>query len=155
MKKSILFLSVFYLLLIFGCQQTADIEAEKAEILRILNEDDQELLDGVIKVDSADTSTSINIMQGELRHMKAADAAAKNNELLSRGKFVRIENLEGPIIGVSPDGRMAWAAVKTRFTIAYTDSLGESKEWQGTEARLEVYEKKHGKWESMATAQTY
>ncbi len=155
MKKSVLWLPVFCLFLIFGCQQAADIEAEKAEIARILNEDDQELLDGVIRVDSADTSASINIMGGELRYLTAAETAEKNNELLSRGKFVRIENLEGPVIGVSADGRMAWAAVKTRFTIAYTDSAGETKEWQGTEARLEVYEKKAGKWQSVATAQTY
>ncbi len=68
---------------------------------------------------------------------------------------IKIENLDGPIIGVSPDGNMAWVAVKTKFVIAYTDSLGIDKEWEGIEARLEAYEKKENKWEAVACAQTF
>ena len=155
MKNLCICVGTLLILLFFGCQRPVDLEAEKAEILRILTEDDQELLDGVIKVDSADTGTSINIMQGELKHLTQAETAEGNAELLKRGKFVKIENLEGPFISISPDGNMAWVAVKTKFTIAYTDSLGEEKEWEGIEARLEVYEKKNGKWNGMATAQTF
>jgi len=59
------------------------------------------------------------------------------------------------VINISPDGKMAWVAVKTKFVIAYTDSLGEEKEWEGIEARLEVYEKKNNKWDAVACAQTY
>jgi len=153
-----IFIIVFFLsstMFLTGCEKRIDIEAEKAAISKIMAEADQELLDGVLKKDTTDTSVSINIMEGKLTRLTAEEAIERNQTLLDRGKYVKIENLEGPIINVSPDGQMAWAAVKTKFTIAYTDSLGMEKEWEGVEARLEVYEKENNKWRSVATAQTY
>ena len=152
------FIIVFFLasmMFLTGCEKRINIEAEKAAISKIMAEADQELLDGVLKKDTTDTSTSINIMEGKLTRLTAAETYERNQSLLDRGEFVKIENLEDPIINVSPDGQMAWVAVKTKFTIAYTDSLGMEKEWEGVEARLEVYEKKNNKWSSVATAQTY
>ena len=152
------FIIVFFLasmMFLTGCEKRINIEAEKAAISKIMAEADQELLDGVLKKDTTDTSTSINIMEGKLTRLTAAETYERNQSLLDRGEFVKIENLEDPIINVSPDGQMAWVAVKTKFMIAYTDSLGMEKEWEGVEARLEVYEKKNNKWSSVATAQTY
>ena len=51
-----------------------DIDAEKAEILRILAADDQELLDAVIKDDSTDVEESINIMEGNLERLTGVEA---------------------------------------------------------------------------------
>ena len=121
----------FLILISFGCMKNVDIEAEKAEILKILAAADQELLDGVIKDDSTDVKESINIMEGNLERLTRAEANRRNKTLLEKGKFVKIENLDGPMINVSPDGKMAWVAVKTKFVIAYTDSLGIDKEWEG------------------------
>ncbi len=152
------FIIVFFIssaMFLTSCEKKIGVEAEKAAILKIMTDADQELLDGMLKKDTTDTSASINIMEGELRQLTAAETYEKNKSLLERGKFVKIENLKGPIISVSPDGKMAWMAVKTKFTIAYTDSLGLEKEWEGIEARLEVYEKKNNKWSSVATAQTF
>ena len=145
----------FLILISFGCMKSVDIEAEKAEILKILAAADQELLDGVIKDDSTDVEESINIMEGNLERLTRAEANRRNKTLLEKGKFVKIENLDGPMINVSPDGKMAWVAVKTKFVIAYTDSLGIDKEWEGIEARLEVYEKRENKWEAVVCAQTF
>ena len=145
----------FLILISFGCMKNVDIEAEKAEILKILAAADQELLDGVIKDDSTDVKESINIMEGNLERLTRAEANRRNKTLLEKGKFVKIENLDGPMINVSPDGKMAWVAVKTKFVIAYTDSLGIDKEWEGIEARLEVYEKKENKWDAVVCAQTF
>ena len=145
----------FLILISFGCMKNVDIEAEKAEISKILAAADQELLDGVIKDDSTDVKESINIMEGNLERLTRAEANRRNKTLLEKGKFVKIENLDGPMINVSPDGKMAWVAVKTKFVIAYTDSLGIDKEWEGIEARLEVYEKKENKWDAVVCAQTF
>jgi hypothetical protein len=49
---------------------------------------------------------------------------------------------------------MAWMAVKTKFVIKY-DSSGVEKEWEGIEARLEVYEKKDNEWVAVAGVQTH
>ena len=155
MKTIIISMCAFLMLISLGCEKKVAIEAEKAEILKILAADDQELLDNVIKDDSTDVEESINIMQGNLERLTGAEANRRNRTLLERGKFIKIENLDGPIINVSPDGNMAWVAVKTKFVIAYTDSLGIDKEWEGIEARLEVYEKKENKWNAVACAQTF
>ena len=140
MKTIIISLCAFLMLISLGCEKKVDIDAEKAEILKILAADDQELLDGAIKDDSTDVEESINIMQGNLERLTGAEANRRNKTLLEKGKFIKIENLDGPIINVSPDGNMAWVAVKTKFVIAYTDSLGIDNEWEGIEARLEAYE---------------
>jgi len=155
MKIFIISLFSFLLIISFGCLKKVDLEAEKAEISKILAADDQELLNGVIKEDSTDVEESINIMKGNLERLTRAEVNSRNKTLLEKGKFIKIENLDGPIINVSPDGKMAWVAVKTKFVIAYTDSLGIDKEWEGIEARLEVYEKQDNEWDAVACAQTY
>ena len=155
MKTIIISLCAFLMLISLACEKKVDIEAEKAEIFRILAADDQELLDGVIKDDRTDVEESINIMQGNLVRLTQAEVNRRNKTLLEKGKFIKIENLDGPIINVSPDGNMAWVAVKTKFVIAYKDSLGIDKEWEGIESRLEVYENKENKWDAVACALTF
>ena len=150
---SILLMSSVFI--VFSCKKTVAIEAEKAEILKIIQADDQELLDGVLSEDSTDSSASLNIKEGKIEKLTRSEANRRNKTLLDRGKFVKIENLYGPEINISPDGNMAWVAVQTKFTIAYTDSLGEEKEWEGIEARLVVYEKQNNEWDAVACAQTY
>ena len=133
--------------------KSVDIEAEKAEILKILAADDQELLDGISKDDTLNVEF-ISIGEGDLNRLTGVQSHEGNRRLLENGKFVKIENLDGPVIHVSLDGTMAWVAVKTKFVIAY-DSLGVEREWEGIEARLEVYEKKDNEWDAVAGAQTH
>ncbi len=155
MKNLISILTFALFLITLGCEKTVDLESEKADIVKMLATADQELLDGVIKEGSTEKGTSINIMKGELRRLSGAEVASLNKPLLEKGKFIKIENLDGPIINISPDGNMAWVAVKTKFVIAYTDSTGQENEWEGIEARLAVYEKKDNEWEDVAMAQTF
>ncbi len=143
----------FLILISFGCMKNVDIEAEKAEILKILAADDQELLDGISKDDTLNVEF-ISIGEGDLNRLTGVQSHEGNRRLLENGKFVKIENLDGPVIHVSGDGTMAWVAVKTKFVIAY-DSLGVEREWEGIEARLEVYEKKNNEWDAVAGAQTH
>ena len=143
----------FFIVISFGCMKKVDIEAEKAEILKILVTDDQELLDGISKDDTLNVEY-ISIGEGELNRITGVQSHEGNRRLLEKGKFVKIENLDGPVIHVSSDGTMAWMAVKTKFVIAY-DSLGVEKEWEGIEARLEVYEKKDHEWVAVAGVQTH
>lgn len=152
----ILLISVYSLLLLVlsGCEKKVDLEAEKAEILKILAADTQDLLDGVLREYDTDEG-SINIMEGNLEKITHSEANRRNKTLLDRGKFIKIEDLEGPIINISPDGNMAWVAAKTKFTIAYTDSFGVDKEWEGIESRLEVYEKNKNEWGAVVCAQTH
>ncbi len=150
----ILLISVFSLLFLVlsCCDKKVNIEAEKAAILKILADDDQDLLDGTLRESDG---SSINIMEGNLEKLTHSEANRRNKTLFARGKFIKVENLDGPIINISPDGNMAWVAVKTKFTIAYTDSLGADKEWEGIEARLEVYEKRENSWDAVVCAQTH
>jgi len=155
MKYFTLSLFVIFIIFSFGCKQLVDIESEKSEILKILAADDQELLDGVLEEDSEDTVATISIMKGNMERITGSEANRRNRTLLEKGKFVKIENLDGPVINVSQDGQMAWVAVKTKFVIAYVDSEGTEKEWEGIEARLVVFEKKNNEWDGVACAQTY
>ncbi len=143
----------FLILISFGCMKKVDIEAEKAEILKILAADDQELLDGISKDDTLNVEY-ISIGEGELNRITGVQSHERNRKLMEKGKFVKIENLDGPVIHVSPDGIMAWMALKTKFVIKY-DSSGVEKEWEGIEARLEVYEKKDNEWVAVAGVQTH
>ena len=149
-------ISVFFLsmLVLSGCEKKVNIEAEEAAILKILAADDQDLLDGVLKEYDTDEG-SINIMEGNLEKITHSEANRRNKTLLDRGKFIKIVNLDEPIISISPDGNMAWVAVQTKFVIAYTDSLGTDQEWEGIEASLVVYEKKENKWNAVVCAQTH
>jgi hypothetical protein len=157
MKKLLVIVSVVIISFYIGCERGVDIEAEKSAILAIMTADDQALLDGVIKKETKDVleSESFNIKEGKIEKLTVAEVNRRNQTLLDRGKFKRIENLQGPYVNISPDAKMAWVVVQTKFVIAYTDSSGEEKEWEGLESRLEVYEKKARKWKSVACAQTY
>jgi len=155
MKSVLFYLCILLILIAAGCEKKVDMEAEKSALLAILAADDQELLSGVIKDDSTDVRETLSIIEGNLTRLTGLEANRRNRTLLEKGKFVNIENLDGPEIHISPDGNMAWIAVRTKFTIAYTDSLGMEKEWEGIEARLEVYEKMENKWECVVGAQTF
>ncbi len=154
MKIITVLLFCFLLLFLVGCVKKTDIEAEKAEILKILAANDQELLDGISKDDTLNFEF-ISVGEGDMSRITGVQSHEENRKLLEKGKFVKIENLDGPVIHVSSDGTMAWVAVKTKFVIAYTDSLGVAKEWEGIEARLEVYEKTANKWDAVASAQSH
>ena len=153
MKVFTLSLISFIIVISYGCMKNVDIEAEKAEILKILAVDDQELLDGISKDDTLNVEY-ISIGEGELNRITGVQSHEGNRKLMEKGKFVKIENLDGPLIHVSPGGNMAWMAVKTKFVIKY-DSSGAEKEWEGIEARLEIYEKKDNEWVTVAGVQTH
>ena len=153
MKNFTLSLISFFIVISFGCMKNVDIDAEKEAILKVLAADDQELLDGISKDDTLNVEY-ISIGEGELNRISGVQSHEGNRRLLERGKFIKIENLDGPVIHVSSDGTMAWMAVKTKFVIAY-DSLGVKKEWEGIEARLEVYEKKDNEWVAVAGVQIH
>ena len=149
-------LSMLFLLsfLSLSCTKDIDTEADKAEILNMLAADDQDLLNGISKDDTLNVEY-IGIGDGNLERLTGIQSHEENRKLLEKGKFVNIENLEGPIIHVSSDGTMAWVALKTKFVISYHDSLGAEKEWEGHDSRLIVYEKKDNKWNAVAGVQTH
>jgi hypothetical protein len=158
MRHVLLALFYFALMNSQACTKKIDVAAEKQKILNIMEASDRELLSGVVPEDSNDTAQdyeTISIMKGNLERVSRSEVRARLKGLLARESFTDIKNLEGPIISISPDGNMAWMAVKTKISMTYIDSLGRKKTWDGIEARLEVYEKRDNRWIEIAGAQTF
>ena len=75
-------------------------------------------------------------------------------EYFQGAEFTAWDDLEPPIIHVSPDGMMAWMIVRVK--VAYTKANASGKKTQESTvlAWLSCYEKQGGKWIHTANVTT-
>lgn len=156
---------VFVVLLSAACKSstknTLDLEAEKKKIQELLNQQNQFLLTQDISIFRqmvACNDSSIGIGSGSINYHNYKN---KTDEQIIKDfgfavmKYTKIDEMIEPIIRFSPDLRIAYIVGQTKLQYEATDSLGNKKNGEFTDAWLTVWENNNGCWSEKAMAETF
>ncbi len=155
MRSSLIVLTLVAALAVHPAPQTADVEKEKAEILRLHDLDRAAHLKG----DAADLVSRlaldlISVAEGKIIRQTREENRKLFEEYFRGSKHTAWDDLEPPVVRVSPDGQMAWAIYRVHSRYEQTrDSKKEVTEFVA--AWMSAYEKRNGKWEMTAVASTF
>jgi hypothetical protein len=94
------------------------------------------------------------VRDGKIERFSQAEMRQRFTEYFRGAEFTAWDDLEAPIVHVSPDGKMGWMAVRARVSINRTDGSGKKVTADTIVSWLSTYEKHHGKWQHVANATT-
>lgn len=69
-------------------------------------------------------------------------------------EFTAWDDLEPPIVHVSPDGQMGWMIVRMKIAMNRADASGRKTTESTVMAWMSTYEKHDGKWQHVTNAST-
>ena len=94
------------------------------------------------------------VHEGNIRVMSREDVRKQFTEYFRGAEFSAWDDLEPPIIRISPDGKMGWMIVRVRIAYTKTDAGGATSKEDTVMAWMSAYEKHDGKWLLVANATT-
>ena len=94
------------------------------------------------------------VHEGKVKVMSRDDVRKQFTGYFRGAEFSAWDDLEPPIIQVSPDGRMGWMIVRVRIAYTKTDAGGAKAKEDTVMAWISVYEKRDGKWLLIGNAST-
>jgi hypothetical protein len=92
--------------------------------------------------------------EGTIRVMSREDVRKQFTEYFRGAEFSAWDDLEPPIIRVSPDGKMGWMIIRVRIAYTKTEASGATSKENTVMAWMSAYEKQDGKWLLVANATT-
>ena len=96
----------------------------------------------------------LQVFDGKIQRITREDLRKRFATYFQGAEFVAWDDLEPPVIQVSPDGKMGWMAVRQKVTIRRQDAQGSKVAEDTTMSWLSTYEKRDGKWQHVANATT-
>jgi hypothetical protein len=134
----------------------AESESAKAELLALHQADRRaHFARDVDALLSAAPGEFIYVRDGEIQ-TQTKDASRKRFiEYFQGAEFTAWDDLEPPIVHVSPDGRMGWMIVRVKIAYTKTDAGGKKASEETVCAWMSAYEKSEGKWVHVANASTF
>ena len=94
------------------------------------------------------------VHEGNIRVMSREDVRKQFTEYFRGAEFSAWDDLEPPVIRISPDGKMGWMIVRVRIAYTKTDAGGATSKEDTVMAWMSAYEKHDGKWLLVANATT-
>jgi hypothetical protein len=135
------------LLAIWGCGPVADLDADRAELLRIHEVSRAAHLEkDAAQIAALISDDFLNISDGEIQHWTQEDVVARLQPYLDRSTFQAWDDIEEPVIRISQDGTMAYVVILKHVRLTEVDELGETVEGHTVFAWTETYEKHDGQW---------
>jgi uncharacterized protein (TIGR02246 family) len=95
------------------------------------------------------------VRDGKIKVMSRDDVRKQFTEYFHGAEFSAWDDLEPPIVRVSPDGQMGWMIVRVRVAYTKTGADGKKSRDESVIAWMSVYEKRDGKWLDVANASTF
>ena len=139
-----------------GCQNRADLEKEKSEIVKLLEFNDQALLKEDVNMMLSVYPEGVPLVgAGRVSKSTRAEGEQMWKNLFNNVDYNEAGDIEKPIIHISADGSMAWAIRQFRFNLSYRDSAGTKKSVEDLGAELSVYEKQNSQWVLVASAESH
>jgi ketosteroid isomerase-like protein len=96
----------------------------------------------------------IFVRDGKVQPQSREDLRARFTHYFQGTEFTTWDDLEPPIVHVSPDGQMGWMVVRVKIALDQTDASGKRATDTTVMAWMSVYEKHDGKWQHVANATT-
>ncbi len=94
------------------------------------------------------------VHEGDIRVMSREDVRKQFTEYFRGAEFSAWDDLEPPVIRISPDGNMGWMIVRVRIAYTKTNPGGATSKEDTVMAWMSAYEKHDGKWLLVANATT-
>jgi len=96
----------------------------------------------------------IYVREGKVEHQSKEQLRHRFEEYFRGAEFSAWDDLEPPIIHVSPDGQMGWMILRVKVAYTQTDPGGKKTGEQTVMAWMSAYEKRDGKWLHVANITT-
>ena len=95
------------------------------------------------------------VRDGKINAMSRDDVRKQFTEYFHGAEFSAWDDLDPPIIHISPDGHMGWMIVRVRVAYTKTAADGKKSQDESVIAWMSVYEQHDGKWLDVANASTF
>src|SRR5437762_9866337 len=136
-------------------QPSADLEKEKAELLRIHKSDrEAHFKTDVDKLLADSPEEFIAVGRGKINRSSKDDARKMFTGYFRDAKYYEWDDVEEPIIRISNDASMAWMITRTRVRRVQKTADGTEKEEKFIYAGIMTYEKRDGHWVRVANVST-
>jgi hypothetical protein len=96
----------------------------------------------------------LQVFDGKIQRISREDLRKRFVNYFQGAEFVAWDDLEPPVIYVSPDGKMGWMAVRLKVTIRKADSSGSKIAEDTIMSWISTYKKQDGVWQHVANATT-
>ena len=151
-KNTLYFLGITVALVFTGCQKV-DKKAERKAVGIVFQQMVDSWVDGDAEALVSHNSDPLYlIFGGEVRRMTNAERLEVMKQRFLALDVISLDIIEGPIIDVADDGRMAWLMAHARLNVITPDENGQGVESVYEQSILTVYEKRQGKWKSVVSA---
>src|SRR5437764_7699713 len=154
-------MKAFILLLFIACaasasaEPSADLEKEKAELLRIHTSDrESHFKTDVDRLLENSPEEFISVGRGKINRSSKDDARKMFTGYFRDAKYYEWDDVEEPIIRISNDASMAWMITRTRVRRVQKTADGTEKEEKFVYAGIMTYEKRDGRWMRVANVST-
>src|SRR5438477_7877222 len=138
-----------------SAQPSADLEKEKAELLRIHKSDRESHfktdVEGLLENSPEEF---ISVGRGKINRSSKDDARKMFTGYFRDAKYYEWDDVEEPIIRISNDASMAWMLTRTRVRRVQKTADGTGKEEKFVYAGIMTYEKRDGRWMRVANVST-
>src|SRR3954471_23892857 len=154
-------MKTFELLLFVACaastsaEPSADLEKEKAELLRIHKSDrESHFKTDVDRLLENSPEEFISVGRGKISRSSKDDARKMFTGYFRDAKYYEWDDVEEPIIRISNDGSIAWMITRTRVRRVQKKPDGAEQEEKFVYAGIMTYEKRDGHWVRVANVST-
>ena len=94
----------------------------------------------------------LDVREGKITRMSREDLRQRFVRYFHKAEFSAWDDVEPPVIQVSPDGELGWMVVRVHIAFVETDAQGKKIPHSSTMAWMSTYERRDGTW--MMTAAT-
>ena len=138
-----------------SAEPSADLEKEKAELLRIHKADrEAHFKTDVDALLENSPEEFISVGRGKINRSSKEDARKMFTGYFRDAKYYEWDDLEEPIIRISNDASMAWMITRTRVRRVQKKADGAEQEEKFVYAGIMTYEKRDGRWVRVANVST-
>ena len=135
---------------------SADLEKEKAELLRLHNSDrEAHFKTDVDRLLENSPEEFISVSRGKISRPSKDDARKMFTGYFREAKYYEWDDVEEPIIRISNDASMAWMITRYRVRRVQKNAAGVEKEEKFVYAGIMTYEKRDGRWVRVANVSTF
>src|SRR5438045_7476044 len=154
-------MKAFTLLLFIACaasastEPSADLEKEKAELLRIHKSDREAHFKTDVDALLANSPEEfISVGRGKINRSSKDDARKMFTGYFRDAKYYEWDDVEEPIVRISNDASMAWMITRTRVRRVQKKPDGAEQEEKFVYAGIMTYGKRDSRWVRVADVST-
>ena len=139
-----------------SAEPSADLEKQKAELLRIHKSDREAHFKADVDALLENSPEEfISVGRGKINRSSKDDARKMFTGYFRDAKYYEWDDVEEPIIRISNDASMAWMITRTRVRRVQKKGDGAEQEEKFVYAGIMTYEKRDGHWVRVANVSTF